>query len=382
MDQQKKLSRVLALLQEAALDESFWPAASAAMDEALGAIGNALVVGEGPEDDIRIVFGETLYRGQRHLDVERDYLENYHFRDERVPRVRRLPDGKVTHVTKLYSAEELKTSPTFNEFSVRAGSRNGLNVRIGLAPRMHLTWGIHDPVQAFGWGSAQLYLIGRLVPQLRHFVLSRQALASADALGSSLVDLLGNSRIGIIHLDRRGRILTANDRASAILRQGRGLRDKDGFLHAWLPADGARLKRLVAQALPEQGRPSFSGLMLIRRPFGLPGLVLHVNPATVRQMDFGASSVGALVLLVDPEIQPRLESRSVAATLNLTPAQSQIAVLLSRGQTVGDIAAETGRRESTIRSHLKAIHLRLGISRRSDLVRLVRAVFVPSASSR
>ena len=382
MDQQQKLSRALALLQEAALDEGFWPAASAAMDEALATVGNALLVGEGPEDDIRIVFAASLYRGQRRPELLRDYLENYHFRDERVPRLRRLPDGKAAHITKLYSPEELKTSPTFNEFSVRADSRNSLNVRIGLAPRMHLTWGIYDPVQPSGWGSAQVDLIERLVPQLRHFVRFRQALAGADALGSSLAGLLGNSRIGIIHLDRRGRILTANDRASAILRQDSGLRARGGFLHAWLPADDARLKRLVAQALPEKGRPSFSGLMLIRRPFGLPGLVLHVNPASVRQMDFGASSVGALLLLVDPENRPSLESRSVAATLNLTPAQSQVAVLLSKGQTVGDIAAETGRRESTIRSHLKAIHLRLGISRRSDLVRLVRSVFVPPASSR
>ena len=224
-------------------------------------------------------------------------------------------------------------------------------------------------------------MIQRLIPQLRHFVSSRQALAGANALGSSLFDLLGNSSIGIIHLDRRGRILAANDRASAILRQDSGLRAKDGFLHAWLAADDARLKHLVARALPRQGAPSLSGVMLIRRPFSLPGLVLHVNPATVRQVDFGASGVGALVLLPDSENQPGLESRPVAAALDLTPAQSQVAVLLSKGWTVGDIAAETGRRESTIRSHLKAIYRRLGISRRSDLVRLVRSVFVSSASS-
>ena len=70
-----------------------------------------------------------------------------------MPRLRRLPDGKAAHITELYSAEELKTSPTFNEFSVRAGSQNSLNVRMGLEPRMHLTWIINDPVQAVPAGT-------------------------------------------------------------------------------------------------------------------------------------------------------------------------------------------------------------------------------------
>ena len=48
MNQQQKLNRVLALLQEAAFDDGVWPVASAAIDEALGTTGNALLVGEGP----------------------------------------------------------------------------------------------------------------------------------------------------------------------------------------------------------------------------------------------------------------------------------------------------------------------------------------------
>ncbi|MYE81763.1 MAG: hypothetical protein F4X36_07935 [Gammaproteobacteria bacterium] len=52
----------------------------------------------------------------------------------------------------------------------------------------------------------------------------------------------------------------ANGPALGILRRGDGLRDDDGVLDAWLPADRTRLRRLVARALPslrgEEPRPA------------------------------------------------------------------------------------------------------------------------------
>ena len=60
-----------------------------------------------------------------------------------------------------------------------------------------------------------------------------------------------------------------------------------------------------------------------------------------------------------------------AAALGLTPAQSQIAVMLAEGRTVPEIARETGRRESTVRWHIKEIFARHGISRQAELIRLV-----------
>ena len=70
--------RVLASLYDAMLDDAHWPATSALIDEACGAKGNALMVGEGTGDDVRVVFMAGYLRGERREDLERDYLENYH----------------------------------------------------------------------------------------------------------------------------------------------------------------------------------------------------------------------------------------------------------------------------------------------------------------
>ena len=57
--------RILASLYEAMLDDTHWPATSALIDEACGITGNALLVGEGPKDDIRVLFVGLYSRGQR-----------------------------------------------------------------------------------------------------------------------------------------------------------------------------------------------------------------------------------------------------------------------------------------------------------------------------
>ena len=51
--------------------------------------------------------------------------------------------------------------------------------------------------------------------------------------------------------------------------------------------------------------------------------------------------------------------------------ESRVAVLLAEGMSVREIAITTGREESTIRSHVKRIFAKHGLSRQADLVRLV-----------
>ena len=163
MSDQEAFERILASLYDAMLDDVHWPATSALIDEACGLTGNGIMVGEGPKDDIRALFVGLYYRGQRHEDLEREYLEVYHPIDERVPRVRQLPDSRLVHVTELYTAEELKTSPTYNEALPRAQHQNGLTVRLGGPDdASHISWGLGDPVASDGWGSSEIAMIKKL----------------------------------------------------------------------------------------------------------------------------------------------------------------------------------------------------------------------------
>ena len=374
MSEQAAFARVLASLYDAMLDETHWPATSALLDEACGLTGNALLVGEGPPDDTRVTFVGLYYRGQRRLDLEREYLDVYHPINEGIPRLRQLPDGHLVPIKDLYTAEELKTSRAYNEAYRRGQYQQGVNVRLAGPGGSPMTWSLADPVASAGWGSSQVAMVRRLTPHLRQFIRVRQALVRAQAGDTTVTALLETSRIGVVHLDRRGRILAVNDRARRLLRQGEGLSDADGVLQARAPDDQARLARLVAEALPTSRAVPVSGSMLLGRAAGVPPLVVHVKPVGVPSPDYGARPVAALVLLVEPGGHLRLDPDVVSRTLGLTPAESQVAVWLADGKNVRDMATATGLTEGAIYWHLKQIYKKLPISRQVDLVRLVLSI--------
>ena len=75
----------------------------------------------------------------------------------------------------------------------------------------------------------------------------------AEARRTTVTALLDNPRIGVVHLDRRGRVMETNDRARGVLRRGDGLSDRDGVLRPRVSADQVRLERLVGDALSAPG---------------------------------------------------------------------------------------------------------------------------------
>ena len=278
MSDQDAFERILASLYDAMLDDTLWPATSALIDEACGTQGNGLVVSAGPQGAVQTLSAGLYYRGQRRADLERNYFESYHPIDERLPRLQQLPDSHLVHITDLYTPKELKTSPTYNEALARAHGQDGLNICLAEPDGSRITVSIADPVTPGGWASAQLALIKGLLPHLRQFVRVRQALVSAEALNASVTELLDTSGMGVIHLDQRGQIMAANDRAQALLRRGDGLTDRGGVLRAQVPADHARLERLMAGALPPSGVAAVSGSMPLRRATVSLPFVVHVTP--------------------------------------------------------------------------------------------------------
>ena len=372
MTEWEVFDRILASLHEAALDVAHWSTASALIEEALGAHGSSMVFGDGrSQEDTQIYFAWSYFRGQRHRELERDYFENYYPLDERAPRLRHLPDSQLSHITDLYTEEELKSSAAYNELLARGHAQNSINVRLDGPNGSRIVWVVNDPIDGDGWSSCQLDSIRRLLPHIRQTVRVQQALVGADALGVSLAKLLDTTGLGIVQLDERGRIVAANDRARDLLRTGDGLFDEGGFLYARAPADNANLQMLLARALPPFGAQGAGGSTMVGRSSALPPLVLHINPMGRQETDFHLWPVAALVLVVDPASHTRIDPAVAAVALGLTGMESRVAVLLAEGMSVREVAAATGRGESTIRSHVKHMFAKHGLSRQADLVRLV-----------
>ena len=372
MTPQNGFERILTLLYEAALDDAHWLAAARLINEVSRTKSNFLVFSERCRySRVETFFARMTVHGQRREDFEREYFRDFFPRDEGMPRFKRQPDGQLVHTGDLYTDPEKKTSKSYNLIARDAHVRNGRVIRLNGPGGSQIGWVVGDSTAGGGWGSGQRSVIADILPHLRQFVRVRRALSDAEALGSSLTDLLDNHRFGVIQLDRQGRILVANDCARGLLRQGDGLFDRDGCLLARRKADNAELQRLVARALGPSGMKAAGGSMTVGQRSKRMRLVVHLNPVAERPWEHPSRSVAALVLVADAERPARVDPGIVAAALGLTPSESRLAVMLAAGYSVRTIAARTERTEGTVRWHLQKIYHKTHISRQAELVRLV-----------
>ncbi len=293
--------------------------------------------------------------------------------DNSVPRLRAMADSQLVHVSDLYTDEEKKSSETYNALP-DGDTQNSLRVRMDGPNGTRIVWTFADPVDEDGWSFDRTGTIERLLPHLRQHVRVRQVLADMGGLRASLATLLDYGATGVIQLNRRGRIVAANDRARDILKRQDGLFDRGGYLCAQAPADNDRLQGLLARALPPSGARGIAGSMVVMRSSGLSRPVLHVTPVGRRDGDVPPWQVAALVLVVEPYIQLPVGRALVEAALDLSPAESRVAVLLAGGRTVREVAVATGRSVNTIRWQIRQIFEKHGLSRLGQLVQLVRSL--------
>ena len=366
--------RTVETLLDAAFDDARWGDAFRSMDRLCALDGGQFTAlarnsGGSPE----VTFAACWINGDPHQEIVADWAANYSKFSENVPRMGMLPAWRLTHNKELFTTAEKRTSPMYNEFQPKYDCRDQLAVVVDRRSDERpddgcLVWNMANG--AAQWEPDNLKRIRGLLPHIRQAVRVRQELVAAEAHAYADVSgLLEHASTGVVFLNRRGAITSANSSARRLLRAKDGIYAWRGALGASLPADDAKLRSLVARALPRLAHMAVGGYMSVRRPAGLP-LIVHVHPVTPARSDFGAERLAALVLIRDPAAN-QLDPGMVGDVLGLTAAESRVAVLLGMGRSVRDIARELHRSENTVRWTLKNVLSKTNSARQADLVRLL-----------
>lgn len=101
-------------------------------------------------------------------------------------------------------------------------------------------------------------------------------------------------------------------------------------------------------------------------------LHMHVlDPSRVLGFAFGNRPMLVLTLF-DPSHMRELDPFALSEVFGMTPAEGRVAALLSEGLSAKEIGQRLGCRETTVRTHLRNVLHKLGASRLSDAVRLLR----------
>ena len=355
--------RLIDRIYEAGLIPSLWPTLLGELGAAAGGSGGFLF---GVRDGYTSAVNSLEYDQVMPVFLEGGWSE----RDPLLPRAIAANHAGFVTDHDLLSEEEIATNEVYGNFYRKhgIGYRAGTLIPMPIGDSVALVLPRHQdrgPVPR-----EIVHMLDGLRPHLARASLAANRLGFERALAQ--VDALQALGLPGAVLRGSGRVLAANDMFNALvpgLFQDRTQR----VAMTDLAADA-----LFADAL---GSLSLANSRIVKSipvaaAAGHVPLVLHVIPVRGSARDvFTQASALLVVTPVDRAAVPTAEV--LQGLFDLTPAEARVARGIGQAETVETLADATGVNRETVRSQLKAVLAKTGLSRQQELVSLLAGKAFP-----
>jgi DNA-binding CsgD family transcriptional regulator len=354
------LLRTSARLGEAALDPAAWPDLMQEICEAVGAVGSALL-----QSDLRT---SDIPRTKSVDEIFRKYFaDGWHIRDVRAERgVPLLLGGQTVVVDQdLITQDEMLRDPFYNEWLRGQGLRwfSGVGFWAGSS-----LWGltIQRTPQEGPFDTDAKLTVARISERLTEAATLSKAVGRQVLLGiSNALELVKQPAIT---LDRHGFVLEANLTAQKLFGSEIGIRGR----HLWVRD---RIAKSCLDSLADQLRSTTDKAVLCTAPIAvrrehLPPLLIRALPipGPARSPFLGART---LLMITDLGPKPGPDPAVLRQLFGLTPVESRVASFIATGASPEEAAKEIGIAFETARNHLKAVFVKTGTHRQSELANLL-----------
>lgn len=229
--------------------------------------------------------------------------------------------------------------------------------------------------EAGEWEEGDIRVINEIVPHLRraldiHTEFTRLRLQQ-DAMMKGLDRLV----IGLILYDRNARVVYINPTAKSIIKSHPALAPKDEGLLLNSVKDNKNLHQTILDTASIEPEDSWkqSVAIGITHPDVVAPLPLLVTPmhAHLLTSDLDYEGARVAVFLSDPNLQQPISVSNLVSVYKLTPSEAQVAISIANGHSIDDIARTSHHSAHTIRSQLKSTFKKTGVSRQSELIKLL-----------
>jgi DNA-binding CsgD family transcriptional regulator len=364
MDEQAKVDQIVENLYAGTLDATAWSQAMVGMADFLGCSSGILFAAN---PTTQFILRDETSRGD--VAQIREYRQHWVATDIRIAAGMTYPVGVPQYERQLVAKNVWEKSALLNEFLLPS------DVPFMLATWLHKSR--HKVVALSFQGSRHRgpfdendgVKLRRLIPHVQRALEIRDRLEASQLRASTLYSVVENARIGIIILDEKGRILEATGLADQLLKADCGMRRaSDHTLWVREPA-GSQLRQWVMTGLPPKDHSQVC--LSVPRAGGLQSISLVVTPMPAVRVAWTGADPRWLVFVFDPEQRVQPSANLISSELGISAREGEIAVLLSLGQTLSNVATRLGISLHTVRVHLKHIFEKTGAHSQSDLVRRV-----------
>ena len=354
------VGHVIARIYDAACDGSRWPETLELLSRASGSLCATHFLWRKDKEALDFFVGSKGYTG------DDDYRASYSAIDPRRQLSQRLPEGGILRCHEHLDREYVANSPFYQDFSLKHDRRFLMSTHLIKTDQVSCFAVLHRTAEQGAFTEKDRNFLKVLHPHLRRAAQIHTRMEELEAARRSARATLDQLSFGVITANEQGRVMALNRVAEEVARSSDGLAIRSGRLIATGEA-GPRLAeaiRLATMALPTAVRQG--GSVLVGRPSGRPAYRVLVAP--------NAEPGTALMFISDPERVSAPRQEHLRALFGMTSAEAQVAMELTAGKRLEDIAEERAVSMGTVRSQLKSLLHKTGTDRQSELVRTLLTI--------
>jgi DNA-binding CsgD family transcriptional regulator len=374
MDEIAKFSRLVLMIEEAAVAPERWDPVVASIVEEIGATEGILFSPFLPPS----LGGFWASRSIRPGHME-DYAAYYSDKDIWIlamkPEQLGTP-GFVFRDDALIGHDTVRRSEFYNDFLRKLDIGRllcGVVRSQGSAvPTGNIHLSVFRPMGKGGFSEHQQLLFQRLVPHLQaalktHYLL--RAGGNQAALAHASLNALA---LPVMLVNREARVLFANDQAREMFAAGDGLTTSRGTLEGIAARDTAALRSFIVKLFDAGESGARRWTLPIQRSSGQRPHVCFGHPLPLDVVgDCAAGERVAILFVHDPERQVRLEPDVLEWLYGITHAEALLAVSLVRGLSLKQAARARGVSYETARTQLKSLLRKTDCGNQGDLLKLL-----------
>jgi DNA-binding CsgD family transcriptional regulator len=185
-----------------------------------------------------------------------------------------------------------------------------------------------------------------------------------------------NKSVGAIILDESGHVLSVKQRARELLEHKDGVALRDEQLVLGTRERTRELQERVNRVIAQQKSGGAAVVEAMRIPRGAKNnsaaeLGLVIRPVPENQWAEAEAVPAAVIFLSDPSAQAEAPLQVIKQLFGFTPAEASLAMLMANGMTLDEAADAMGVSRNTVRTHLRSVFAKTGVTRQPMLVSLI-----------
>lgn len=267
-----------------------------------------------------------------------------------------------------------KTMEYYNEFINPQKIHYGLGTKFHINQSSYCYLALNRDIQKQEFNKKDVNYLQLLVPHLQKALLINDKTDNLELEYNLLSHALNQVSNPLLLVNKKGKILYVNQPAEEIIKKQSAITIRNDHLTFVPQKENKKLLQLIYSAAQESKESSIQqgGSMVYTDPINNIYLSLLISPVNPDKANLDTTShETALILLNSNDQQQTVSPELLKSLYKLTQAESRLTIELCKGFSLDEIADRFSLSKNTLRTQLRSCFNKVGVSRQSELIRIV-----------